>query len=437
MASHHVAARRAALGSALVLALWACAELVAWAGLRWIEPDTGLKGLRQRREALGSSADAAAGAEATPEPVTVLHPYLGFVRNPRRRLDPLPDGTLLTDSAVNDLGFPEGPPPVQKRSPGKLVFAILGGSLAMNFSQTGAPFLRQALERAPPFRGSELVFVRLAQGGYKQPQQLQTLSYLLALGAEFDYVIALDGFNEVALHPVENGLRGVFPAYPRGWALRVETLPDAAALARRGERVHLEDGRARWSQRFAGPLLGRSPLANLLWLFGDRRLQARIVEVEEWLRQHRPDAQGYVATGPGFRGGDSAAYEELAAVWRRSALQLHRLSAANGALFLHFLQPNQYVPGTKQLTDEERRLAWDANHPYRAGVERGYPLLMREGEALRREGVRFRDLTPLFRDVEETIYRDRCCHINERGHRLLAGAIAASVREAAEAREAP
>ena len=299
----------------------------------------------------------------------------------------------------------------------------------MNFSQTGIPFLRDALHRSPRFADRDLVFVRLAMGGYKQPQQLLTVTYLLSLGAEFDYVIAIDGFNEVALHEAENAARSVFPAYPRNWASRVTTLPDPTALALRGEILHVEHERARWAARFQGSLASRSPLANLVWLYRDRRLERRRFEAENRLRLHRPDDDRYIVTGPRVDGRDVRPYGELAALWGRSSLQLHRLCDANGARYFHFLQPNQYVPGSKRLSGAEQSLTHDAEHPYRRGVIEGYPELRREGEALRLEGVQFRDLTELFRDVEETIYRDRCCHVNERGHQLLAEAVGAAILE--------
>ena len=42
------------------------------------------------------------------------------------------------------------------------------------------------------------MFVNLALFGYKQPQQLTTLAYLMSIGGQFDLVLNIDGFNEVA-----------------------------------------------------------------------------------------------------------------------------------------------------------------------------------------------------------------------------------------------
>ena len=42
-------------------------------------------------------------------------------------------------------------------------------------------------------------------------------------------------------------------------------------------------------------------------------------------------------------------------------------------------------------------------------------------------GVRFHDLTRIFENHPETIYRDTCCHVNQRGNELLGEAIAEAI----------
>jgi hypothetical protein len=91
------------------------------------------------------------------------------------------------------------------------------------------------------------------------------------------------------------------------------------------------------------------------------------------------------------------------------------------------LQPNQYLPGSKTLTSEERRVAYRESHPYRQGVEQGYPLLIRNGEQLRMDGIRFTDLTQIFLSVDETTYSDDCCHTNQSGTDMLSERIAREI----------
>ena len=131
------------------------------------------------------------------------------------------------------------------------------------------------------------------------------------------------------------------------------------------------------------------------------------------------------------------AYRQLADLWRRSSLQMHRLCAANGILYLHFLQPNQYVPGSKPMGRAERARAFDEQQPYRRPVEEGYPWLQRAGAALSRDGVRFHDLTRIWEDVAEPRYHDTCCHVNRTGSEEIAAVIAGDVADALAAAPAP
>lgn len=115
-----------------------------------------------------------------------------------------------------------------------------------------------------------------------------------------------------------------------------------------------------------------------------------------------------------------------AEIWKHSSIQLKRLAESNGALYFHFLQPNQYVPDSKKLTREEIKNAYD---PRRRGVKLGYPFLLNRVADLKHAGVRFYSLVSIFKEVEETIYEDKCCHVNKKGNDLMAESIATIVAE--------
>jgi hypothetical protein len=167
-------------------------------------------------------------------------------------------------------------PPFHERVRDRLIVGIVGGSLAREFARDGTERLAQELRRSPLFAGREIVFVRLAVNGYKQPQQFITLSYLLSLGAEFDVLINVDGFNEVSLHESENAPRGSFAAYPRGWYYRVQGLPDREVQSAIGEIRYLENHRKAWAAMFGAPLLRYSIASSLLWWVRDSALLAGI-----------------------------------------------------------------------------------------------------------------------------------------------------------------
>ena len=45
-------------------------------------------------------------------------------------------------------------------------------------------------------------------------------------------------------------------------------------------------------------------------------------------------------------------YADIARNWARSSILLNNIMADQGGLYIHALQPSQYVPGSKPLTDE-------------------------------------------------------------------------------------
>ena len=114
--------------------------------------------------------------------------------------------------------------------------AVFGGSVADQLVKTGGDVLSETLEERGPFRGRRIEVINLALGGYKQPQQLLVLATLLALGAQFDAVVNLDGFNEID-GAKDNLQDGVNPFYPYTWNLHARQALDSAAA------VHMADGR--------------------------------------------------------------------------------------------------------------------------------------------------------------------------------------------------
>ena len=71
------------------------------------------------------------------------------------------------------------------------------------------------------------------------------------------------------------------------------------------------------------------------------------------------------------------------------------------------------------MSTEERRIALEPGHIYGRHAAVAYPLLVEHGRKLTERGVAFTDLTQVFADVEEPVYRDSCCHLNDRGQELL------------------
>ena len=354
----------------------------------------------------------------------VLHPFLGFVFNPElnERENRRERGELLISRHGFFLPPDDGAELNEDMRDNEVRVGVFGGSVAMLFAFNGQERLIAGLREAPSLAGREIVVRSLALGGYKQPQQLLTLTYLLSLGERFDAIINVDGFNELALSYFDNYRHRVFPHYPRAWKQRVDLVPDREFQVKVAQVAILRSRRASLARR-ASPF-GFSVTANLFWALIDRKLAGDLQEAQLALADLPASERTYQWQGPYEEKDSDAVYEDLVRQWRDSSLQMHRLAEANGIRYLHVLQPNQYVPGSKPMSAEEERIAIDPNSVYRPSIERGYPLLAAAGEELKRQGVRFLDASMLFADVEDVLYTDGCCHFNRRGNEILAEAVA-------------
>ena len=355
----------------------------------------------------------------------VIHPYFGFVRDPSKMPDTSP------------LGFPgKGDDPFLDPPDDVVTVAVLGGSFAQGVSTSG----REALRRALAARGVNARVLTLAIGGYKQPQQLAVLTWLLSRDARIDVVVNIDGFNEVALPGPENVPNGVNPFYPRAWHLRTEGVYDRPTVRLISRGATLAAARQEWAARFEKPLPW-SIAVNILWRARDLSFERRIAEVNvalmQALEQAKERSTRFTATGPASDIPEDRFYETLAAHWRTCSVLMQTLCRSRGILYLHLLQPNQYYEPGRILTAEERESAFRENHAYRPGVVSGYPCLLREVPNLLSAGVDFRDLTPIFRDIPEPIYIDDCCHPGQRGYDIVAEYVADAVASRLEAQDPP
>jgi hypothetical protein len=349
----------------------------------------------------------------------VLHPYLGYA---------LRSGSA-TGSYTGFRFLQTGRDDLPRRSEGAVIVGIFGGSVAANFIRDSSEELRAEIQTYPLFAGKEIVIVPVALGGFKQPQQLMALNYFLSLGAEFDVVINIDGFNEMVLPPVDNVSHQVFPFFPRAWLYRVQDVPDPYVLSLMGQISYLRQKRAEWAQVLAHSPLRFSMTVSLFWRTFDLHMQRKIDRRQSLLLAYTPPVEdNELVTGPPRRyENEEELVRDLAQQWMRSSLQMHRLSEGSGILYVHVLQPNVYVAGSKPLTVQERRIAL-GDHPYREWAERGYPMFREVSRELRSAGVRFLDLTDIFSHVSESLYYD-FCHVVKRGSDRLARAIGTFIVE--------
>jgi hypothetical protein len=357
----------------------------------------------------------------------VTHPYLGYVLDHGRG--------KAAKRPVNRFGF-HGIDPLTKPEPNVVRVAIAGGSVALQLFNNGGAVLAERLAAAPAFAGKRIELVALSMGGYKQPQSLLALTWLQSLGAHFDVVINLDGFNEVVLPTSDNAPNGIHASFPRSWHFYQTKMLDAERLEYATEARRLLEEQREVRARFGTGLSSQSALVLTLLNRLDSSISEEIVALDaDFQSQLNAAGLGFQATGPFVpHRNDVALLRELVALWQASSLQMHRLTTAAGGHYFHFLQPNQWVKGAKPFSGIERRqLQVDKPFPPRTVVPRAYPMLTRAGAELKRQGVAFQSLVLLFAEEDRTVYRDTCCHFNRFGITEIAAEIARVVSEALDA----
>jgi hypothetical protein len=356
------------------------------------------------------------------DPTMSLHPYLGYVFLPKEERPPGAPGHPAI--SISDDGFLDPASMIRTRSDDRLIVGVMGGSVSGQLGSFHHEHLASALRRHPEFRDKEPDFVWLGMPGYHQPQQLLQLCWVLAHGGDFDFLVNLDGFNELAVPAALNAPQGAHPLYPMNWSMVALDVPDPELQRHVGAVAHLTEERRERIARFRASPWSRSPTATLLRQLDDRKLASRIADHAWFVQEFPVEEIPYFVRGPErAHVADEELILECVDVWTRCSLQMHAICAANGIRYLHCLQPNQYDPGSKPLSAAERETAFDVEGPYRPIIEDGYARLREAGEQLRAAGVEFHDLSQVFAGEKSTLYVDSCCHFNGEGNRILAEAI--------------
>ncbi len=413
--------KRALFSVVIALGVGLFVELASWVAVLMLHGSFGrLAGLR-RDVAVRDPIHPPAGKDLP----LVIHPYLGAT------LQPIDEGSPAVEGGcrITEFGFCDQGSPIHRRSRDRVIVGILGGSVARQLATYETGVIERQLAELPRFSGRSFEFVRLAVDGYKQPQQLMAISYLLALGAEFDIVINLDGVNESALPKMDNVPFGVSAAYPRKWGELIAASGSVETSRIIGYVAYLRHRQSDTARLFDAIPWRYSPTASLVWASLNERGNQLVVQQVEAISAASAKEISYCASGPPEHfESDEQLYRHCVDLWARSSVQLHRLCAANGIQYFHFLQPNQYLANTKPIGEEEAAIALSELSPFRVPVMRCYPLMRSRSDELTAAGVEFIDLTRVFSDHSEPIYKDNCCHVLEAGDRLMAQAIAQHIR---------
>ena len=276
------------------------------------------------------------------------------------------------------------------------------------------------------------VYLRLMEQDWPTRSQIQ--QYLdLNQGADQPGTATKDSgpvwLREHVLHPYFDFVsqRAMFP---RSWHLYANKVISPDELALGGEIAVEKQRQQRLKQWFSQPLLRQSNVALVIWQLLQQRLQARLVALESRLQasagqqtlsrhQSGPD---YVYTS------EQALRDDAIQVRRRSSIQMARICEGLGIHYFHFLQPNQYVAGSKTFTKLELKHAiGKPDYPLPSGRREGLSGAHRRRRHATCGEVAYFDLTGLFKQVHEDVYQDICCHMNVFGNRLMTTAIARTI----------
>ena len=345
------------------------------------------------------------------------HPYLGVTEQVRSgRVGLTVARNAMAKGRTRDAGG------WHQRQRGRYVLGVVGGSMASAIADGGWRTLATELQASEALQGQQVEVLNLARKAGKQPEQLATLQQWLMLGGRLDGLVNLDGFEELVL--AEENVAADLPAwYPGQWN---GLIGNAAVVSLRQQVAALQSQRAvlarawdRW-QTWA--------IVQCYWLWRDRQL------VDEVAVRNASIAAGRVQAGAGQRALSPellrSTRRETARGWRRCSVQMQALCAGLGIDYFHFLQPSQYVPGSKPMSEVEASVALAADGPWSEAVVHGYPLLLEEAVLVRRAGVHFADLSMVLQGDRAPYYSDSYCGLSPKGVEVVAAHMGAFMRRA-------
>lgn len=325
---------------------------------------------------------------------------------------------------VNDFGYWSPVDYPYQKKDDEYVIGIFGGSVAYHL------WLSSMDERSPVFKhlssetGKKIITLDFASGGLKQPQQLMTLTYMLSLGQKFDFILNLDGFNE--LYSSAHNVIDYKVHYSMPLAQYYNSIMHAFLLRSQSGDSKLasliearESYRNRRDTTHSAIVYTVADAAYRYFVSTLGKLEAEISNERKNLLYPHQLVPTDVDTW------EKAQYG-MADLWFRSSVNMKNLALANGTPYLHALQPNQYF-SKKKFTEKEINdyhiFGPHNDLPFDRFVPMFYEAMLERSKNFQPSGVEFLDLTKIFEDSTETIWIDWCCHVNENGNNHLGSVI--------------
>jgi hypothetical protein len=365
--------------------------------------------IRVRRE---SRDHVVGGTTIRDENSQVLHPFFGYTYNPK-------------DKDINNFGFwtkydislgKSGYSIKNTVRSELLVIGIFGGSFAGGIGSQHA-YLEEKLKSV--FPDKKPIILNFGVGGHALPQSALIYIYFKEL---FDVAVFIDGLNELWNY-VDNNKAGVPPEYAKAahyiykisrqelTPIQFERTSHIMSLKRKIDKI---------TALSLLPIIRQSLLVHHVWNALHTYWSRRVAETSRDIVKSYENGKKFVDMD------DDAILSLAARQWGKYHKLIHDLSAIDGVLSIHLLQPNPFIPGSKNLTpDEKYRVA--NSFPVKEYVVNGYPNLQAEIANLRPQGVIVEDLTGVFKSIDISVWNDSA-HVNKEGNRLIADKIVQLIR---------
>lgn len=331
----------------------------------------------------------------------MIHPYLGYVLKQN----------ISSQKEINKYGL-YGKEEVYKKNKNTLIVGLLGGSVAKEIFFNMQDILKSELSKIPKYKDKEIIFTSLSMDGYRQPQQLIALNYFLSLGAQYDLLINIDGVNETYINYGYNYGQDL-PYFPQNWYIISNLQGEIQNLPLASKVYLLNKKKNDISVFFNRNILNKSQISMIVWNLFNSSYENRIKKLSDKLLENNyldPEIKKY---------NDLAFLSQSIDVWYNSTIQIANISKMNGIDYFHFLQPSQYLSNSKPMSIEEKNLAVTSKK-YEEIVSEYYPKMINMGNDLNSKNiVSFFDLSSIFKDNSEILYRDDCCHLNEKGYQIM------------------
>jgi len=363
-----------------------------------------------------------------------FHPFFGYVLKP---------GVYNHENSglkVNNYGFfsPYNYPYTKTHS-NQVIIGIFGGSVASDFSvnETIDPShprtLIQKLQSLPQFKNKEIIVLNFANGGYKQPQQLLILSYFLSIGQEFDLVINIDGFNELALSSLNNQAKLDFsmPSFQHFQPLTSLVNADLSAIVSIGDIIKNKQKLTQVNQQLNQCKLAFCYGINQLRIKHlSKTYQQQVSDFDQRQIQKKSTAghseKSLIALSKTSEAlANTVAVNQAVNNWFESSLMMSHLLSMRQIPYFHVIQPNQHYPTERIFPSAEKQMIQES--PYHQDARKSYPVLISKAEQMQKYGINLFNAVKILDETSETVYRDSCCHYNQLGQDILTDYVAQSI----------